>query len=132
MDQKPFVFGVVALLFLTGCNSLKILSLREEQVEGNSSSDDLVKKTDTVLIKNGTVWPRNITVGEGDRVKFINKEGPPQRIYSDPHPAHSDLPEFYSPPIYPGEVYEFVFTKTGFWGYHLEDNPSVSGQVIVR
>jgi len=38
----------------------------------------------------------------------------------------------YSPPLYPNGKYEYSFNLYGTWGFHLEDNPSVSGKIVVE
>lgn len=54
-------------------------------------------------------------------------------VASDPHPQHSDLPEFDSLKAIPqGESYLYTFTQKGTWGYHDHLNPSALGTIVVE
>lgn len=88
--------------------------------------------TDIVTIGDGLVSPSVIQVNVGSQIRFRNMDSSPHQIASDPHPTHSDLPDLFSPILYQGETYQYNFEKIGQWRYHLEDNPSVWGQIIVK
>jgi plastocyanin len=76
--------------------------------------------------------PASLTVKVGDIVVFKNNSSGPFRVASDPHPTHTNYPEFDSKtPVAAGQTYEFKFTKIGSWGYHNHMNPSATGTIKV-
>ena len=52
--------------------------------------------TVTVTITNGVASPRTFTVPRGGQVIFTNNDTVVHEMYSDPHPEHTDCPEFDS------------------------------------
>lgn len=111
---------------LTGCKAPEIKSIRNTE-----TSESIVYKTTKVKIKNGQFIPDKITVAKKSEVTFTNLDNQSYIIASDPHPEHSELPDLYSPPIYTGRSYKYIFQKEGYFGVHLEENPSIKGQIIV-
>lgn len=133
MINKPHLLkGVSALffvsltLFLSGCTSPEIKSVREVE-----SPESIVYETTKMKIQNARFVPEKITVKLGSEVTFTNLDDQSYIIASDPHPEHTDLQDLYSPPIYTGKSYKYVFSKEGYFGVHLEENPSIKGQIIV-
>jgi len=47
----------------------------------------------TITITAAGVSPSTVTVAPGSRVTFVNSDGRPHDMNSDPHPAHTDCPE---------------------------------------
>ena len=47
----------------------------------------------TVAISSSGASPRNVTVVVGAQVTFVNNDGRPHEIASDPHPTHGDCPQ---------------------------------------
>lgn len=63
--------------------------------------------------------PSILEVPAGARVRFVNNAQVSVWPASDPHPTHSDFPEFDSRAgILPGESYTFTFTKLGTFSFH--------------
>lgn len=77
--------------------------------------------------------PASVTVKKGTAVKFINKSSTPMSVASDPHPTHTNYPEFdqYKSTFKGKSEYDFTFEKVGTWGYHNHLNPSQTGTVMV-
>lgn len=99
-------------------------SAEEEALEGDEAS---------VSYANAGFSPGVVTVPSGTTVVFENNSSRNMWVASDPHPVHSDLPEFDSRRgVGPGESYEFTFTRVGSWGYHDHLNPQHGGTVIVE
>jgi plastocyanin len=46
----------------------------------------------TITITANGVSPSSVTVAPGSRVTFVNNDGRPHDMASDPHPAHTDCP----------------------------------------
>ncbi|PIR44487.1 MAG: hypothetical protein COV10_04505 [Candidatus Vogelbacteria bacterium CG10_big_fil_rev_8_21_14_0_10_51_16] len=68
----------------------------------------------------------------GDTVTFVNNGSASLRVASNPHPVHSDHPEFDSGTLAPGSSWAFTFSKTGTYGFHNHLNPGAAGQITVR
>lgn len=77
--------------------------------------------------------PAVLNIAVGDIVTFTNKSDKSFRPASNPHPIHTDYPEFDAKTeIASGKTYEFTFTKSGEWGYHNHLNPKMMGVVVVK
>lgn len=89
-------------------------------------------KTVEVTYTTAGFSPSTITIKKGDTVKFINNTSSGIKPASNPHPVHTDYPEFVSPDdIAQGGSWSFTFTKVGTWGYHNHRNESKTGTIIV-
>jgi hypothetical protein len=44
----------------------------------------------------------------------------------------ADDGSFRSPPIDPGDTWRIRFERTGLHDYHIEQNPSVEGRIVVE
>jgi plastocyanin len=127
MTQYLKLFLVAVLALLTGCTSPTIKSIRDE----SSSSTPTSVATNYVDIKADGLSPLSISVFAGDTVTFQNSDSKPHKVASDPYPKDDILPDFHSETLYKNETYQYTFRHSGTYGYHLEDNPSVKGEVIV-
>jgi len=85
-----------------------------------------------VLIRNFAFEPASITIPAGTTVIWTNEDSAPHLVASDPHPAHTDLPELVSETLSQGDSYRFTFTKTGTFGYHCHLHPSMTGTIVVE
>ena len=119
---------VAILIFFTGCTSPKIKSIRDETL---SPTPEPVA-TNFIDIKADGFSPSSISVFAGDAVTFQNSDSKPHEVASDPYPEDDILPDLHSGTLYKGESYQYTFAKIGAFGYHLEDNPSIKGKVIVE
>lgn len=89
-------------------------------------------KTETVTYTDSGFSPKEITIKAGDTVNFVNESSKSFWPASNPHPVHTDYPEFDAKKdISAGDTYSFKFEKVGTWGYHNHKNPSQIGTVIV-
>ncbi len=76
--------------------------------------------------------PSAVDIKVGDYVIFKNKSQADLWVASNPHPTHTDYPEFNSQkPIPPGGKFQFQFLKAGNFGYHNHLNPSATGTINV-
>ena len=126
MKKIVLILGCTFLLF--GCNSPQVKLLREN----DTPAFDNPVVTNQIQIKNGQFEPKIIQVVPGQKVTFINLDKSTHTVASDPYPKNDALPDLYSPPLYSNDKYEYSFNLYGTWGFHLEDNPSVSGKVLVE
>jgi plastocyanin len=77
--------------------------------------------------------PAVTSIAVGDTVMFINKSDESFFPASNPHPEHTDYPEFDAKTeIAPGQSYKFTFAKPGEWGYHDHMNSKMFGVVVVK
>lgn len=128
MKKKILPFLILVLFLpLFGCVNLQVKTVRETEQE-----DTQVYKTNQIIIKNDKLIPDKISIRVGDEVSFKNQGDSPIIIASDPHPEHSEAPDLYSAPIYSGQTYVYKFSVEGRFGFHIEENPSISGRVIVK
>lgn len=87
----------------------------------------------TVLYRDTGFTPSVLRVKAGTVVTFRNDSGNNLHVASNPHPWHTDYPEFDSQgAIAAGAEYKFTFTKKGTWGYHNHFNSSHTATVIVE
>jgi len=121
-----FLLFISATVIFSGCQSPEIKSVREIE-----SPESIVYETTKMKIQNGRFVPEKITVKSGSEVSFTNFDDQSYIIASDPHPEHSELQDLYSPPVYTGKTYKYIFQKEVYFGVHLEENPSIKGQIIV-
>jgi len=98
-----------------------------------SSAEPLATESVAVTYSDSGFSPAAITVKAGNTVIFKNQSSRNMWVASDPHPIHTDYPEFDAKKgIAMGESYSFTFTKTGTWKYHNHLKSSDTGTVIVE
>ena len=122
---------VLASSLATGCASIEpqIASLRNDN---ELESDEYPVEVNLVVIKREGVSPETIAIRPGETVTFENTAQGAVTVVSDPYPERDRLPELYSGKIYTGEDFRFTFSQKGEFGFHLEENPSIKGKVVVR
>ncbi len=90
-------------------------------------------ETTTISITGSEFSPASVEITKGSKVIFVNNTSSTAQVASDPHPLHTDFPEFGAGPVLqPGESFEFTFTKEMTFKYHDHLNASSSGTVIVK
>lgn len=102
-------------------------------------------KTYVIEMTSEGFLPENITLREGDSVKWV-VVGPTRHWpASDPHPLHDGYPQKTGMCRFAGssdfnacralnrdEYWTFTFNQSGTWGYHDHLNPSWKGVVNVE
>lgn len=146
--KKALIFGLISIsaFALSACNKLYPQGSNQNQ-NGSSnqqSTDDSSGQSGaqsgqqppvggvTVKVKDSGFEPATITIGAGQSVTFVNESSSAIFVASNPHPTHTDLPEFQSKNIEVGKSYSFTFTQLGSWGYHDHLNPTHRGTVVVN
>jgi plastocyanin len=80
----------------------------------------------TITIGAAGVSPKNVDIGLGDRVLFVNSDARSHSIASDPHPDHTDCPSInqagFLGPGQSRETGNFVVART--CGFHDHDDPT--------
>lgn len=106
------------------------------EVAGRFSGESDIEGSDVQVFDiayDGTTFsPSILSIKNGDVVIFKNKSKVEFRPASNPHPTHTDYPEFDAKqPIAAGKSYQFKFTKNGTWKFHDHLNSSVQGAITV-
>lgn len=88
--------------------------------------------TTTVLMKEDSFEPENLTIKKGATVTFKNEDKAARWPASNLHPTHTIYPEFDPQrPVETGQSWSFTFDKVGTWKYHDHLIPSIRGIIIV-
>ena len=105
---------------------------------GKSATDpDPPQQSTTITVTGSGVNPRNIIVPLGAQVTFVNHDTAPHEMSSDPHPEHTDCPEF-SPlgRLNPNQSRQTANLVTGrVCGFHDHLNPfnnALKGSVTIQ
>jgi plastocyanin len=91
----------------------------------------------TITITATGASPRNLVVPLGGQVTFINNDSVAHEMYSNPHPEHTDCPEFDSVGrLTPGATRQTKnLTTTRVCGFHDHINPfvaSLTGSIRIQ
>ena len=81
----------------------------------------------TITITAAGVSPSSVTVSPGSRVTFVNNDGRPHDMNSDPHPEHTACPEINVGDIQPGRsatTQNLNIVRS--CGFHDHNQPSVT------
>jgi len=86
----------------------------------------------TITLTDDGFYPSEITIGQGEVVKFVTKRDKEFWPASNLHPTHEIYPEFDSKkPIKPEKGWNFQFDKAGRWRYHDHLFANATGKIIV-
>lgn len=93
--------------------------------------------TNSITITAAGANPKTIQVALGSRVLFINNDSRPHWMASDPHPEHTDCPEFDQVgTLLPNQSREtgnlVVAEACGFHDHLNPDLNALRGQVTIR
>jgi plastocyanin len=91
----------------------------------------------TITITSSGVSPKTVTVTPGSRVTFTNNDTRAHQMYSDPHPEHTNCPEFDQVGfLSPGQSRTTGNLNTvrtcGFHDHGDFENLSLRGSVIIQ
>ncbi len=133
LTKLIFAMGVIALLGI-GCAKAPATNTNTNApVPDGATAARPASGTMTVLIMpDNTFEPTTAYVKVGTAVTFKNNSDKPHWVASNPHPAHTDLPDFDSKAAFgPGESYTYTFDKAGRWLFHDHTNPAFGGAIVV-
>ena len=127
MIRGALVASCVALL-TTGCAKSETTPTPPSQ-----PSDPAL----TITISRTGASPRNLTVPRGSQVTFVNNDTVTHQMYSDPHPEHTDCPEFDSVgQLRPGQSRQttnLVITRTCLFHDHIDFmNNTLKGSIVIQ
>lgn len=80
-----------------------------------------------VTIDNFTFSPAQITVAEGTRVTWTNRDDIPHTVTDSANPR-----AIKSPPLDTGDSFAFTFDKPGAYHYFCSLHPHMQGTVVVE
>lgn len=123
--MKKAIFLIFSL-FLFGCTSPRILSIRDNPVFESSPA-----KTNLVTIAEGRFSPDSVKIKKGAILTITNAQSSVWTLAADPHPVHSTLGGLYQI-LHKDEKKEYQFKAKGSFGIHLEENPSVTLKIMVE
>jgi plastocyanin len=85
--------------------------------------------TTITIGSDGRVSPASLTVAVGSRVTFVNNHNRPHDMFSDPHPEHTDCPEFDSVGfLNPGQSRQTQnLNRACTCGFHDHNEPTNTG-----
>jgi plastocyanin len=111
--------GAVALALFGSCSKADSTSSPSQPPTGG---------TTTITITAAGASPRNVTIPVGSQVTFVNNDVVAHDMYSDPHPEHTDCPEFDSVGhLTPGASRQTKnLTTIRTCGFHDHINPFVT------
>jgi plastocyanin len=122
--RRTFVAGLVVLA--TACGQ-----------KAPGAPSDPGTTSARITINSTGVSPKNVDIGLGERVLFINNDARPHSIGSNPHPDHTDCPNINQAGFLgPGQRHEtgnFVVARV--CGFHDHDDPtnqSLWGTITTR
>jgi plastocyanin len=125
--MKPFLlWGAIAAALGASCGG-----------DHASSPSPTPPAATTITITASGASPRNIVVPRGSQVTFVNNDGAVHQMYSDPHPEHTDCPEFDSVgQLTPGATRQTLnLTTAETCGFHDHLNPfntALKGSVTIQ
>jgi plastocyanin len=80
------------------------------------------------MIKNFEFSPATLTIKTGTTVTWMNQDGAPHQIASDP----GSVVAFISESLENGASYQFTFNQPGTYSYYCTIHPSMKGTIIVQ
>ncbi len=100
-------------------------------LNGRSQSKTTPLSAVVQITANGFI-PATLSVKPGTKVTWVNQDGQPHRVASNPHPTHTDTKGLDSPEVPAGGTYSFVFNGSGQHGYHDHLHPTTNGTLVVQ
>lgn len=77
--------------------------------------------------------PATVKIKKGDQVMWKNTDTKVHRIFAEPYPTKSSLPDLDSEALQPGSSYGFIFEQAGTYKYTDYNNPTkFLGTVVVE
>jgi plastocyanin len=129
VKHLPPITLAAAVLIAAGCKS--------NSNPGSPSPGGPPVATTTVTITAAGVSPKNITVPRGSQVTFVNNDGFPHQMNSDPHPTHGDCAEIDAVGhLNPGESRQTSNLNTprvcGFHDHLNDTRVSLRGTITIQ
>jgi len=105
----------------------------EQEAPDDSDEEAALSATHIVTYTNDGFSPANLTINQGDTVKFVNGSNRDFSPASNDHPSHTIYAGFDArEDLGPGESYSFTFERVGTWGYHNHELEGHTGTIVVQ
>ena len=92
--------------------------------------------TTTITLTGTGAAPRDIVVARGSRVTFVNSDGVPHDMNSDPHPAHTSCPDMnvgFIAAAQSGMTQVLNTARTcGYHDHNQPSNTSLQGTITIQ
>ena len=144
--MKKYVIIAAFVLLVAVLLCLRELSLQRTQTNRTTNSAEVNKQSSVnlkplrhiVTYTQAGFEPNELTIQKGDTVTFVSNSDAPLWVASDPHPEHTNYPEFdvarskggQMPRV--GENFSFTFNRLGTWAYHNHTASSDTGNIGVH
>ncbi len=136
MNNRKIILTIIGVAVLLG---LSIFAFNKKTTPPTTIEQPIVNEPvpvvfkNVVTYKNGLFTPSNFSVKSGTMVSFVNQSDEDMWVAANPHPAHTSVSGFDAKRGYSkGEIYKFIFTKKGSFGYHNHLNPMSRGTLTVN
>jgi len=147
MKKVYLMMLVLATLFIAGCISSGTQNQRNNLNNENNINNNVDETIFTVEITSEGFSPNELTINQGDTVKWINKDSARHWPASAMHPTHTVYPSSdikkcgtseqssifdACKGLAQGESWSFTFNEKGSWNYHDHLFPGLRGKIIVQ
>lgn len=131
MSKSIIIFTILALII--GGAIFYFKNQNNSQPTPSRSKTGSTSESNEVTYTDSGYSPQTLTVPVGTTVVFKNQSSEGMWTASNPHPVHTDLPEFDpKKAVNSGESYSFTFSERGTFGYHNHLSPSRTGKIVVE
>lgn len=87
----------------------------------------------TIDLSNLAFSPKYVRLSRGTTVTWYNQDSTEHYINSDSHPAHTQVLEFNSRALKPGDSFQFTFEQPGVYNYHCSAHAgAMTGMILVE
>lgn len=122
MNNKIMVALVLIIVVIGG---FFYFSKKQSQPSQQPTSQQPENKVEanTITIENFSFNPGTLTIKQGTKITWTNKDSAPHKIKSE---------TFNSLDLNQGDKFEFTFDKKGSFDYFCSIHPSMSGKIVVE
>jgi plastocyanin len=124
---KVMSWSACAILLVLACSFAGCTSSQSPAIS-TPATPTPAAGLNSITIKNFAFSPATLTIKTGTVVTWINQDGAPHQIASDPESPV----QFTSESLANGASYQFTFNQTGTYTYHCSIHPSMKGTIIVQ
>jgi plastocyanin len=124
---KVMFWQVCVILLVVSCSFSGCTSSQSQAVTATATPTPAAE-LNSITIKNFAFSPATLTIKTGTAVTWINQDGAPHQIASDP----GSSVQFMSESLANGASYQVTFSQTGTYMYHCSIHPSMKGTIIVQ
>lgn len=130
------VVWIVALVILLAVLAVgawfiyRITQSRPKTITQQPQEQSSIQTAEVNITANG-FSPATINIKKGDQVMWKNTDSKLHRIFAEPYPTKSSLPDLDSEALQPNTSYGFIFEQAGTYKYTDYYNPTKFLGVVV-